>query len=88
MESLRGEVRRRVGYHDVIGVSRKITELMKFVYKVATSEATTILVERESGTGKDLVAKAIHYRSGRSERPFVAINCSAILETLIEAEFR
>jgi two-component system response regulator AtoC len=86
VESLRGEVRRRAGYHDVIGVSRKITELMKFVYKVAASEATTILIQGESGTGKDLVAKAIHYRSSRGERPFVAINCSAIPETLIEAE--
>src|SRR5579863_9324009 len=86
VESLRGEVRRRAGYHDVIGVSRKIIELMKFVNKVAASEATTILVQGESGTGKDLVAKAIHYRSKRAERPFVAINCSAIPETLMEAE--
>src|SRR6516165_8152025 len=86
VESLRGEVRRRAGYHDVIGVSRKITELMKFVNKVAASEATTILVQGESGTGKDLVAKAMHYQSARSERPFVAINCSAIPETLMEAE--
>jgi two-component system response regulator AtoC len=86
VESLRGEVRRRAGYHEVIGVSRKITELMKFVYKVAASEATTILIQGESGTGKDLVAKAIHYRSNRSEKPFVAINCSAIPETLMEAE--
>ena len=86
VETLRDEVRRRAGYHDVVGVSRKITELMKFVYKVASSEATTILVQGESGTGKDLVAKAIHYRSNRAERPFVAINCSAIPETLMEAE--
>jgi two-component system, NtrC family, response regulator AtoC len=86
VESLRDEVRRRAGYHDVIGVSRKITELMKFVYKVAASEATTILIQGESGTGKDLVAKAIHYHSARAERPFVAINCSAIPETLMEAE--
>jgi len=86
VESLRGEVRRRAGYHDVIGVSRKITELMKFVYKVAASEATTILIQGESGTGKDLVAKAMHYHSSRAERPFVAINCSAIPETLMEAE--
>src|SRR3974377_21259 len=86
VESLRGEVRRRAGYHDVIGVSRKITELMKFVNKVAASEATTILGQGESGTGQDLVAKAMNYRSARSERPFVAINCSAIPETLMEAE--
>jgi two-component system, NtrC family, response regulator AtoC len=86
VESLRGEVRRHAGYHDVIGVSRKITELMKFVNKVAASEAATILIQGESGTGKDLIAKAIHYRSSRAERPFVAVNCSAIPETLIEAE--
>ncbi len=86
VESLRGEVRRRAGYHEVIGVSRKMTELMKFVQKVAASEAGTILIQGESGTGKDLVAKAIHYQSARKDKPFVAINCSAIPETLMEAE--
>jgi two-component system, NtrC family, response regulator AtoC len=86
VESLRGEVRQRAGYHEVIGSSRKMTELMKFVHKVAASEAGTILIQGESGTGKDLVAKAIHYRSAREARPFVAINCSAIPETLMEAE--
>src|ERR1700756_2266242 len=86
VESLRGEVRRRAGYHNVVGVSAKMAELMKFVYKVASSEATTILVQGESGTGKDLIAKAIHYQSRRAEKPFVAINCSAIPETLMEAE--
>jgi DNA-binding NtrC family response regulator len=86
VESLRGEVRRRAGYHDVVGVSRKMTELMNFVRKVASSEATTILIQGESGTGKDLIAKAIHYQSSRQDKPFVAINCSAIPETLMEAE--
>ncbi|MBI3484946.1 MAG: sigma-54-dependent Fis family transcriptional regulator, partial [Acidobacteria bacterium] len=76
VESLRGEVRRRTGYHDVVGVSRKMTELMGFVRKVASSEATTILIQGESGTGKDLIAKAIHYQSSRQDRAFVAINCS------------
>jgi len=86
VESLRGEVRRRAGYHDVVGVSPKMTELMNFVRKVAASEATTILIQGESGTGKDLIAKAIHYQSVRQDKPFVAINCSAIPETLLEAE--
>jgi transcriptional regulator with PAS, ATPase and Fis domain len=63
-----------------------MTELMNFVRKVASSEATTILIQGESGTGKDLIAKAIHYESSRQEKPFVAINCSAIPETLMEAE--
>jgi len=86
VEELRGQVRRRTGYHEVIGVSKKMTELMGFVRKVASSEATTILVQGESGTGKDLIAKAIHYESSRHEKPFVAINCSAIPEMLMEAE--
>ena len=86
VQTLRGEVRRRAGYHQVIGTSAKMTELMSFVRKVASSEATTILIQGESGTGKDLIAKAIHYESARQEKPFVAINCSAIPETLMEAE--
>jgi two-component system, NtrC family, response regulator AtoC len=79
-------VRRRAGYHNVIGVSGKMAELLGFVNKVAGSEATTILIQGESGTGKDLIAKAIHYQSRRQDKPFVAINCSAIPETLMEAE--
>ena len=86
VESLRGEVRRRTGYHDVVGASRKLTELMNFVHKVAASEASTILIQGESGTGKDLIAKVIHYQSSRQDKPFVAINASAIPETLMEAE--
>jgi two-component system, NtrC family, response regulator AtoC len=86
VESLRGEVRRRAGYHEVVGASRKMTELMRFVRKVAASEASTILIQGESGTGKDLIAKVIHYESSREGRPFVAVNCSAIPETLMEAE--
>jgi len=86
VEELRGQVKRRTGYHEVIGVSRKVTELMAFVRKVAASEATTILIQGESGTGKDLIAKAIHYESARKDRAWVAINCSAIPEMLMEAE--
>jgi DNA-binding NtrC family response regulator len=86
VQSLRSEIRRHTGYHEVIGVSSKMIELMNFVRKVAASEATTILIQGESGTGKDLIAKAIHYESSREHRPFIAINCSAIPETLMEAE--
>jgi len=74
------------GYENVISVSPKMTELMHFVKKVASCEASTILIQGESGTGKDLIAKTIHYESSRHEKPFVAINCSAIPETLMEAE--
>ena len=85
-DSLREEVRKRSGYHEVIGRSPRMAELMSFVRKVVASEASTVLVQGESGTGKDLIAKAIHYESIRAEKPFVAINCSAIPETLMEAE--
>src|SRR5450755_3233731 len=86
VQTLRSEVRREAGYDSVVSVSPKMTELMNFVRKVASSEATTILIQGESGTGKDLIAKAIHYESSRQQKPFVAINCSAIPETLMEAE--
>jgi two-component system response regulator AtoC len=86
VQNLREDVRRRTSYHQVVGASAKMTELMSFVRKVAASEATTILIQGESGTGKDLIAKAIHHESSRDARPFVAINCSAIPETLMEAE--
>ena len=86
VESLRSEMQRRVGYRDVVATSKKMSELMGFVRKVAASEASTILIQGESGTGKDLIAKAIHYQSTRQEKAFVAINCSAIPETLMEAE--
>jgi two-component system, NtrC family, response regulator AtoC len=86
LQSARGKARPGVGYDNVVSVSPKMTELMNFVKKVASCEASTILIQGESGTGKDLIAKTIHYESSRHEKPFVAINCSAIPETLMEAE--
>ncbi|MGA2631646.1 MAG: sigma-54 dependent transcriptional regulator [Terriglobia bacterium] len=85
-DSLREEVKRRSGYHEVIARAPRMVELMGFVRKVAASEASTVLIQGESGTGKDLIATAIHYESTRADKPFVAINCSAIPETLMEAE--
>ena len=75
-----------VGFESIVSDSPKMTELMNFVRKVASCEASTILIQGESGTGKDLIAKALHYESTRRDKPFVAINCSAIPETLMEAE--
>jgi transcriptional regulator with PAS, ATPase and Fis domain len=56
------------------------------IQKIAQSDATTVLISGESGTGKDLVAKAIHYESQRSQYPFVAMNCGSLPDTLIESE--
>ena len=70
----------------IIGISEHIREVRELIKKVAGSEASTILIQGESGTGKDLVAHAIHYESNRRDRPFFAINCAAIPETLMESE--
>lgn len=70
----------------IIAESSAMREVMNFVRRVAASEATTILLEGENGTGKDLIAKTLHYQSLRQAEPFIAINCAAIPETLLESE--
>ncbi|MFN7963879.1 MAG: sigma-54 dependent transcriptional regulator [Thermoanaerobaculia bacterium] len=74
------------GFDEIIGSSPKIQELFRVLAKVAPVDAT-VLATGESGTGKELVARAIHRKSRRAHGPFVAVNCSAIPESLIEAEF-
>ncbi|HEU4683448.1 MAG TPA: sigma-54 dependent transcriptional regulator [Nitrospira sp.] len=69
----------------IIGQSRKIVEVFKLVGKVARTR-TAVLIQGESGTGKELIARAIHDNSPRAARPFVAVNCSAITESLLESE--
>jgi two-component system response regulator AtoC len=71
---------------EVIAESALMREAMNFVRRVAASEATTILLEGENGTGKDLIAKTLHYQSLRQAEPFIAVNCAAIPETLLESE--
>ena len=71
---------------EVIAESAGMRDVLNFVRRVAASEATTILLEGENGTGKDLVAKTLHYQSLRQAEPFIAINCAAIPETLLESE--
>ena len=71
---------------EVIAESAQMKDVMQFVRRVASSEAGTILIEGENGTGKDLIAKTLHYQSARQAEPFIAINCAAIPETLLESE--
>jgi PAS domain S-box-containing protein len=71
---------------EVIAESPAMREAVNFVRRVASSEASTILLEGENGTGKDLIAKTLHYQSLRQAEPFIAINCAAIPETLLESE--
>ena len=82
---LRAQVVQRYAFHNLIGKSPAMQEIYAKIEQVADSR-TTVLVTGESGTGKELVAKAIHYNSTRRERPFVALNCAALPETLIESE--
>jgi len=70
---------------EIIGRDPKILGLHSLIIRIADSPAT-VLIEGESGTGKELVARALHYQSERRDRPFVAINCAAIPETLLESE--
>jgi two-component system response regulator AtoC len=71
---------------DLIGVSTAIGELKAMLQRIAKSNATTVLLQGESGTGKDLVARIIHYTSERARGPFLAVNCVALPEHLLESE--
>jgi len=74
------------GFDQIIGASSEMLEMKDLARKVAASDVSSVLLQGESGTGKDLVAKAIHHASPRSRKPFIAINCAAIPGTLIESE--
>ncbi|MCI0664777.1 MAG: sigma-54 dependent transcriptional regulator [Acidobacteria bacterium] len=86
VNQIRRERTREFSFEQIIGESLALKKMIAMARKVAGSEASTVLLQGESGTGKDLVAKAIHYSSRRAEAPFVAINCAAIPPTLIESE--
>ncbi len=82
---LREEWSRRYGFPRIIGESETIKRAVSEVQRVAQTEATVLLLG-ESGTGKELFARAVHHLSDRRDKPFVAVNCAAIPETLIENE--
>ena len=83
---VRRERARQFSFEQIVGESSAVVRMLALARKVAESEVTSVLLQGESGTGKDLVAKAIHYGSRRADSPFVAINCAAIPSTLIESE--
>ncbi len=82
---LRETVKSQYSFGNIIGKSRPMQDVFDTIYKVAPATAS-ILIEGESGTGKDLVAKSIHYNSPRRDQPFIAVNCSALAESLLESE--
>jgi Nif-specific regulatory protein len=71
--------------HDMVGSSDPMREIHRFIARVAASDST-VLIGGESGTGKELVARAIHQNSSRAAKPFIAINCAALTESLLESE--
>ena len=74
-----------IGDRTIVGKSKLITEMLKTIDQVAVKDST-VLITGESGTGKELIAKRLHEKSRRSAKPFIALNCAAIPETLIESE--
>jgi DNA-binding NtrC family response regulator len=82
---LRMEVRKKFEFNNIIGKSKKMQEVFSLIEKVAPG-SSTVMIYGGSGTGKELVAKAIHYNSPRADRPFIPFNCGAIPETLVESE--
>ena len=82
---LREELGRRYAFDNIVGRSPAMQEIFATIERVAPTRAT-VLIAGESGTGKDLIARAIHYHSPRKERPFVKIDCTTIPENLMESE--
>ena len=82
---LRGEIEKRYSFANIIGESDKMQEVYRLVESVLSSPAP-VLLEGESGTGKELIARAIHYNGKRKEQKFVAVDCGALPENLIESE--
>ncbi len=76
----------RFGFEKVIGKSEKMLQVMEIAKTVAESEAETVLIAGESGTGKNLLAQAIHYNSQRAGKPFMEVTCTALPEQLLESE--
>jgi DNA-binding NtrC family response regulator len=85
LRSLRDEVRGVYGFGNIVGRNSRMKEVYTLVQQVAGTDVPALILG-ETGTGKELVAKAIHYNSSRRDKPFVVINCSALAETLLESE--
>ena len=82
---LREQIQRDSNFDDFVGKSETMVRIFEMIQKIAAYKST-VLITGESGTGKELVARAVHANSGRAEQPFVAVNCGAIPENLLESE--
>ena len=86
VKAARNERSREFTFDQIIGESRAMKNAVELVRRVAASDVTSILLKGETGTGKDLFARALHYASTRAAAPYLAINCAALPATLIESE--
>jgi len=84
-QQLRKEVAREYSFENIVSKNEKMQKIFDVIKKVSQYKST-VLITGESGTGKELVARALHYNSDRSQRPFIAVNCGAIPENLLESE--
>ena len=82
---LKRELKKRYSHTNIIGVGKAMLNIFDLIEKVADTDVT-VLIQGQSGTGKELIARAIHYESSRSDKPLVVINCGAIPEALLESE--
>jgi PAS domain S-box-containing protein len=82
---LEKELKERYHFQNIIGKSEKMQKIFSLL-EILANQATTVLITGESGTGKDMAAKAMHYAGTRASGPFVAVNCSALAENLLESE--
>ncbi len=80
------EQKSKFGIHNLVGKARSMQEIGALVRKVSQSQASTVLIRGESGTGKDVIARAIHVESARADKPFMNITCTALQDTLLESE--
>ncbi len=83
--TLKKQLKRKYRFENIIGDSKPMQDVFRLIEKVADSDST-VLIQGDSGTGKELVARAIHYNSNRKERYLIPVNCGAIPETLLESE--
>jgi DNA-binding NtrC family response regulator len=82
---LRQELQEKYGFHNIVGKSKKMQEIYRIIAKVASTDST-VLIYGQSGTGKELIARAIHFNSPRGEKPFVPVDCAVLSENLLESE--
>ncbi|MEK6410888.1 MAG: sigma 54-interacting transcriptional regulator, partial [Acidobacteriota bacterium] len=86
VKELRAEVRGRYNFSNIVGRSKPMQQLFEVIKRIAARRDASALITGSTGTGKELVARAIHYNSDRRDAPFMPINCSAIPDTLLESE--